>query len=121
MVATEAIKMNSFLFATTISTIITSGGIGKNELSMKDTKPKIGFENLCLANSTHLSYNFLIMDLKCTILKFMASLILSPIAIYAVFFLAKIFGANYEFTNGEAFVVWLLMAILINQSVNWKK
>jgi len=61
------------------------------------------------------------MNLKCTILKYLASLILSPIAIYAVLLLAKFFGANYEFTNGESFVLWLLMAILINQSVTWKK
>ena len=51
----------------------------------------------------------------------MASLILSPVAIYAVLFLAKIFGANYEFTHGETFIVWLLMALLISSSVTWKK
>jgi len=61
------------------------------------------------------------MNLKCTILKFLASLILSPIAIYAVLLLAKIFGADYEFTHGESFVVWLLMALLISNSVTWKK
>jgi Na+/pantothenate symporter len=39
----EAIKIifiNSFFLAITIGTIITSGGIGKNELSIKDTRPK---------------------------------------------------------------------------------
>ncbi len=51
----------------------------------------------------------------------MASLILSPIAIYGVLFLAKIFGANYQFTHGESFVIWLLMALLISSSVTWKK
>ena len=61
------------------------------------------------------------MNIKCTILKFLASLILSPIAIYAVLLLAKIFGANYEFTHGESFVVWLLMALLISNSVTLKK
>ena len=61
------------------------------------------------------------MNIKCTILKFLASLILSPIAVYAVLLLAKIFGANYEFTHGESFVVWLLMALLISNSVTWKK
>ena len=60
------------------------------------------------------------MNIKCTILKFLASLILSPIAVYAVLLLAKIFGANYEFTHGESFVVWLLMALLISNSVTWK-
>jgi hypothetical protein len=39
----EAIKnifINSFFLAITIGIIITSGGIGKNELSIKDTRPK---------------------------------------------------------------------------------
>ena len=61
------------------------------------------------------------MNIKCTILKFLASLILSPIAVYAVLLLAKIFGANYEFTHGESFVIWLLMALLISSSVTWRK
>ena len=60
------------------------------------------------------------MNIKCTILKFLASLILSPIAVYAVLLLAKIFGANYEFTHGESFVIWLLMALLISSSVTRK-
>ena len=61
------------------------------------------------------------MNIKCTILKFLASLILSPIAVYAVLLLAKILGAKYEFTHGESFVIWLLMALLISSSVTWKK
>tara|TARA_B110001450_G_scaffold245785_1_gene259215 strand:+ start:436 stop:621 length:186 start_codon:yes stop_codon:yes gene_type:complete len=61
------------------------------------------------------------MNLKCTILKYLASLILSPIAIYAVLIIAKIFGASYQFTHGETFIIWLLMAILLSQSVTWKK
>lgn len=60
------------------------------------------------------------MNLKCTIYKYLASLILSPIAIYTVLYIARFFGANYDFSNGESFVIWLLMAILINQSVTWK-
>ena len=102
--------------------IIKSGGTGKKKLSINATKPNKGFENLCLASFTHLSYKFFnIMNLKCTILKYLASLILSPIAIYAVLITAKAFGANYEFTHGETFIIWLLMAILLSQSVTWKK
>jgi hypothetical protein len=37
---------NSFFFAITIGIIMTSGGIGKKELSMNDTKPKKKFELL---------------------------------------------------------------------------
>ena len=92
------------------------------KLSINATKPNKGLENLCLASSRHLTYKFFnIMNLKCTILKYLASLILSPIAIYAVLILARIFGASYEFTHGETFIIWLLMAILISQSVTWKK
>jgi hypothetical protein len=61
------------------------------------------------------------MNIQCTILKFIFSIILSPIVIYAVLFSAKIFGAEYQLTHGESFIIWLLMAILINQSVTWKK
>ena len=61
------------------------------------------------------------MNLKCTILKYLASVILSPIAVYAVLLIAKLFGASYEFSHGESFIIWLLMAILLSQSVTWKK
>ena len=108
--------------ATTIGTIIKSGGTGKKKLSINATKPSNGFENLCLASSTHLSYNFFkIMNLKCTILRYLASLILSTIVIYGIVILAGIFGANYGFSPSETFIIWILMAILINQSVTWKK
>jgi hypothetical protein len=61
IVAIVAIRRNSFLFATTIGTIITSGGIGKNELSIKDSKAKSGLAYLCPAQETHLSYIFFII------------------------------------------------------------
>ena len=40
MDAIKNILINSFFLAITIGIIITSGGIGKNELSIKDTRPK---------------------------------------------------------------------------------
>ena len=86
------------------------------------TKPNKGFENLCLASSTHLSYNFFkIMNLKCTILRYLASLILSTVAIYSIVIVAGMFGADYGFSPEGTFIIWILMAILINQSVTWKK
>ena len=42
------------------------------------------------------------------------SLIVSTIIIYAINFLAGVAGADYVFTHGEVFVVWILMAILVN-------
>ena len=64
-VAIKAINKNFFLSATTIGIIITSGGIGKKELSINEKKAKRGLENLCLANCTHLSYSFFIISLLC--------------------------------------------------------
>ena len=48
-------------------------------------------------------------------------LILSTIVIYAIVIIAKLFGANYGFSPSDTFIIWILMAILINQSVTWKK
>ena len=42
------------------------------------------------------------------------SLIVSTIIIYAINFAAGVAGADYSFTHGEIFVVWILMAILVN-------
>ena len=42
------------------------------------------------------------------------SLILSPIVIYIVLLVAKFSGATYEMSHGDTFIIWLLMAILIN-------
>jgi len=42
------------------------------------------------------------------------SLILSPIVIYIILLVAKFSGAKYEMSHGDTFIIWLLMAILIN-------
>ena len=42
------------------------------------------------------------------------SLVASTILIYAINFVAGFAGADYSFTNGEVFVMWILMAILVN-------
>ena len=46
------------------------------------------------------------------------SLVVSTIIIYAINFLAGLSGANYSFSNGEVFVIWVLMAILVNNCFN---
>ena len=43
------------------------------------------------------------MNVKCTIIKFLISLILSPVIVYAVLILAKLFGASYELTHGVTY------------------
>ena len=42
------------------------------------------------------------------------SLIVSTIIIYAINIVAGFSGADYSFSNGEVFVMWILMAILVN-------
>ena len=45
-------------------------------------------------------------------------LVVSTIIIYAINFIAGFAGADYSFTNGEVFVIWILMAILVNDCFN---
>ncbi len=46
------------------------------------------------------------------------SLAVSTIIIYAINIVAGLAGADYSFTNGEVFIIWILMAILINNCFN---
>ena len=52
------------------------------------------------------------------LIKLTTSLIVSTIIIYAINFVAGFAGADYTFTNGEVFVIWILMAILVNNCFN---
>ncbi len=60
------------------------------------------------------------MDYKKSILHLAISLFLSPIIVYIVLMAAKMAGATYEMTHGETFIIWLLMAIVINLSLTKK-
>ena len=48
------------------------------------------------------------------LINLLISLIVSTIIIYAINIIAGFAGADYSFTNGEVFVIWILMAILVN-------
>jgi hypothetical protein len=61
------------------------------------------------------------MDYKKSLLYLLASLILSPVVVYIILFAAKATGASYEMTHGETFIIWLLMAIVINLSLKEKR
>ena len=61
------------------------------------------------------------MDFKKSLLYLLASLILSPLVIYIILFAARATGASYEMTHGETFIIWLLMAIVINLSIREKQ
>ncbi len=46
------------------------------------------------------------------------SLVVSTIIIYGINIIAGFAGADYSFSHGETFVIWILMAILINNCFN---
>ncbi len=48
------------------------------------------------------------------LINLLISLIVSTIIIYAINLIAGFAGADYSFTNGEIFIIWILMAILVN-------
>ncbi|MGB5435638.1 MAG: hypothetical protein WBM98_07095 [Maribacter sp.] len=60
------------------------------------------------------------MDYKNSIIRLVISLLLSPIIVYIVLLMAKMAGSTYEMTHGETFIIWLLMAIVINLSMTKK-
>lgn len=57
------------------------------------------------------------MDIKKTLINLAICLLASPIIVYLVLFIARAAGANYEMTHGETWMIWLLMALVINQSM----
>jgi|TARA_Y100000389_G_scaffold824_1_gene882 ABC-type glycerol-3-phosphate transport system permease component len=48
------------------------------------------------------------------LVRLLISLVISTIIIYSINIIAGFAGADYSFTNGEAFIIWILMAILVN-------
>ena len=52
------------------------------------------------------------------LINLIVSLIVSTIIIYAINIIASFAGADYSFSKGEVFVIWILMAILVNNCFN---
>ena len=48
------------------------------------------------------------------LIKLLVSLVISTIIIYSINIIAGFAGADYSFTHGETFLIWILMAILVN-------
>ncbi len=48
------------------------------------------------------------------LINLIASLIASTIIIYGINIVAGFAGADYSFSHGETFAIWILMAILVN-------
>ena len=54
------------------------------------------------------------MKYLCALRDLLISLVASTIIIYAINIVAGFAGADYVFSHGETFIIWILMAILIN-------
>ena len=54
------------------------------------------------------------MKYLCALKDLVISLIVSTVIIYGLNIVAGLKGADYSFTNGEVFIIWILMAILVN-------
>ena len=52
------------------------------------------------------------------LINLISSLIISTIIIYGINIVAGFAGADYSFSHGETFVIWILMAILVNNCFN---
>ena len=52
------------------------------------------------------------------LIRLIISLFASTVIIYGINIVAGFAGADYSFSHGETFVIWILMAILINNCFN---
>ena len=48
------------------------------------------------------------------LIKLLISLVASTIIIYSINIIAGFGGADYSFSHGDTFIIWILMAILVN-------
>ena len=48
------------------------------------------------------------------LIKLLISLVTSTIIIYSINIIAGFGGADYSFSHGDTFIIWILMAILVN-------
>ena len=58
------------------------------------------------------------MKYLCALKNLIISLVISTVIIYGLNIIAGFAGADYIFTNGEVFIIWILMAILVNSCFN---
>ena len=54
------------------------------------------------------------MKYLCALRDLIISLVVSTVVIYGLNIVAGFAGADYTFSNGEVFIIWILMAILVN-------
>ena len=54
------------------------------------------------------------MKIVTGLINLIISLVVSTIIIYGINIIAGFAGTDYAFSHGETFVIWILMAILVN-------
>ena len=47
------------------------------------------------------------MDMKKGLFKLIVSLAISPVIVYIILTIARLSGADYEMSHGDAFIIWL--------------
>ena len=67
-----------------------------------------------------MNFNNLKMKFKFEIIQLLISLIISPIIFYIIIGVAKLGGATYNINHGDAFIIWVLLAILVKLSIHSK-
>jgi hypothetical protein len=60
------------------------------------------------------------MKFKFEITQLLISLIVSPVIFYIIIGIAKLAGATYNISHGDAFIIWLLLAILVRLNISSK-
>jgi hypothetical protein len=60
------------------------------------------------------------MKFKFEIIQLLISLIVSSVIFYIIIGIAKLAGATYNISHGDAFIIWLLLAILVRLSISNK-
>jgi hypothetical protein len=60
------------------------------------------------------------MKFKFEITQLLISLIVSPVIFYIIIGIAKLAGATYKISHGDAFIIWLLLAILVRLNISSK-
>jgi hypothetical protein len=60
------------------------------------------------------------MKFKFEIIQLLISLIVSPVIFYIIIGIAKLAGATYNISHGDAFIIWLLLAILVRLNISSK-
>ena len=55
---------------------------------------------------------------KKIIYRILVSMLISTLGLYAVILSAKYFGATYNISDGDYFITWSLLSILVLNSIN---